>query len=517
MPRWLFPALTVLLAPHAFAADPLHVRIDALIDAKAKAASPPADDGEFLRRAYLDFVGTIPTADTARRFLDDQAPNKRAKLINELLADPRHARHMANQFHVALMERLGDHAEWTKYLERSFAGNKPWDQLVREVLRADPTDANARGASFFLAKRLENYGQNPVDYAGLTRDVGRLFLGRDLRCAECHDHLFIADYKQAHFQGLHTFFKNTVLVDVAAAEVGEKPTVEKSKFMSVFTKVEMATAPALPGGRMLDIPAFAKGQEYADPPARGKKGPGVPKFSTLKAISEELPTAKNRDFVRNAVNRFWFLLLGRGIVHPLDLHHGGNPPSHPALLDLLADEFVAHQFDVRFLLREIALTRAYQRGSVLPSGGGPADSKLFATALEKRLSAEQLLSAVTTATGEAPTDALKAKFQKAFANQPRDPEDEVTPSLKGALFVLHDEAILGLLKAKPGNLVGRLAKVSDAAFAEGLYLAVLTRRPTADETATVEKVLTKHAADRESAAAKLAWALLASMEFGVNH
>lgn len=517
MHRWLMSVLTAFLALHAYAADPLHVRIDALIDAKAKTVSAPAADGEFLRRAYLDFVGTIPSADRARQFLDDKTPDKRTKLIDALLGDPRYARHRANQVHIALMERLGEHAEWMKYLEHSFATNKPWDQLVREVLRADAKDPQARGASFFLAKRLENYGQNPVDYSGLTRDVGRLFLGKNLQCAECHDHLFIAEYKQAHFQGLHSYFKNTVLVDTVTAEVGEKLTSEKTKFVSVFTKVEMATAPALPGGRMLEIPTFAKGQEYAAPPARGQKGPGVPKFSTLKAISEELPTAKNRDFARNAVNRFWFFLLGRGIVHPLDLHHAANPPSHPELLDLLADEFVAHQFDVKFLLREIALTRAYQRGSLLPAGTNAADLKHFATALEKRLSAEQLHAAVTTATGEKHTDAMKAKFLKVYANQPRDPEGEVAPSLKAALFVLHDEAILGLLEARSRNLVTRLTSSSDAAFADELYLSILTRRPTADEKATVEKFLQKHADEREAAARKLAWALLASMEFGVNH
>ena len=100
--------------------------------------------------------------------------------------------------------------------------------VVKKVLRADASDTAAPGAAFWVSKRLEHYGENPVDYPGLTRDAGRLFLGKDLRCAECHDHLFIDDYKQQDFQGLHTFFRNTFLVKAGTLQVGEKPTTEKT-------------------------------------------------------------------------------------------------------------------------------------------------------------------------------------------------------------------------------------------------------------------------------------------------
>src|SRR5262249_37489944 len=149
----------------------------------------------------------------------------------------RYPERMRDAFHGLLMERLGDHPEWSKYLVKSFAANKPYDLLAREVLRAAPRDESVRGAAFFYAKRLENYGQNPVDYAGLTRDVGRLFLGKDLRCAQCHDHLFIGDYKQRDFQGLLAFFQNAYLQDGAYPTVGERPTAKKLPFMSVFKKV----------------------------------------------------------------------------------------------------------------------------------------------------------------------------------------------------------------------------------------------------------------------------------------
>jgi hypothetical protein len=287
----------------------------------------------------------------------------------------------------------------------------------------------------------------------------------------------------------------------------------------VFDKVPMATGPALPGGKMIEFPTFPKGMEFAEPPDRKTNSPGVPKFSTLAAVSEQLPRAENRDFTRNMANRLWFVLMGRGLVHPLDMHHSQNPGLHPELLGLLADEFAAHKFDIKWLLRELALTKTYQRSSLLPAGAEPPGERHFATALEKRLSAEQLLASVVVATGADPKAAepLRPKFLKAFANQPREPEDEVAPSLKAVLFLLHDTAVLDLLKPGAGNLVDRLTKVPGEQVAEELYLAVLSRRPTAEESATVAKLLQKHAGQRPEAVGRLAWALLASMEFGVNH
>jgi hypothetical protein len=369
-----------------------------------------------------------------------------------------------------------------------------------------------------MSKRLENYGENPVDYSGLTRDVGRLFLGKNFQCCECHDHLTIDEYKQQHFQGLHAFVKNTYLVNAAKLQVAERPTTGKLAFASVFTKVPMATGPALPGLIMLDIPALPKGMEFATPPDRKTNEPGVPKFSTLAALADKLPTAENKPFARNAVNRLWFAMMGRGLVHPLDLHHANNPASHPELLDLLADEFVSHKFDVKWLLRELALTATYQRSSVLPAVN-PSGAQYFAVALERRLSAEQLLAATLTAmdADAKRAEALRPKFLKAFANPPREPEDEIAPSLKAALFTRNDTGLLELFKPTAGNLVTRATKLDDTAAAEELYLAILSRRPTAEERAAVQRLLAKHPQKRAEAVGRVAWALVASMEFGVNH
>jgi len=523
----------LLAASAAGAAGPLHQQIDAIILVKAKghAAAPLADDAEFVRRVYLDFAGRIPTGDETRAFLADAAPDKRARLIDKLLASPEYVRRMADAFHVMLMERLGDHPEWTQYLEASFAANKPWDQMTREMLRASADDPATRGAAFFLSKRLENFGQNPVDYPGLTRDVGRLFLGKDLQCAQCHDHLFIGEYKQHDFQGLFAFFQNVSRrADVLYPAVAEKPTTKKLEFMSVFRKVQRETGPRLPGGKEIALPAFKPGEEYLVPPDRKTRAPGVPRFSLLAAISEELPRPENEAFARNIVNRLWWLMMGRGLVEPLDLHHRGNEPSHPELLALLAREFTAHKYDIKWLLRELALSETYQRSSMMPQGDRPPPEK-FLVAHEKRLSAEQLLWSMLTATGEkervtaagndpkkpGSLEAARAKFLRAFANQAREPEESFAPSLKAALFLLNDDLVQDWLTPRPGNLLDAAAKEDDAKAVAELYLRILSRKPSEIEAAEAKAYLAKNAARRSAALKNLAWALLASTEFCVNH
>lgn len=513
-----------VLAPFS-AAEELHQRVDRAIYAKsdAKPFSPRADDAEFLRRVYLDFAGRIPSVDQTRAFLADTSPDKRTRLIDSLFASDDYARRMTDLFHVMLMERLGDHPEWTKYLHESFTMNKPWDKMAREILRADFNDTANRGAAFFLAKRLENYGQNPVDYPALTRDIGRLFLGKNLQCAQCHDHLFVDEYKQQHFQGLFAFVQNVSLLDAKAPSVAEKPATGKIAFMSVFKKINRETGPALPGGKEIEPPTFKKGEEWASKPDPKTKSPGVPKFSTLTLLSEQVASADNQDFARNAVNRLWFIVMGRGLVHPLDLHHKDNPASYPELLDLLAQEFVAHKFDIKWLLRELALTDTYQRSSQLPKDVAKTPPESFRTAIEKAVSAEQLLASMLEATGmgrdrSIANDVLKAKFIKAFANPAREPEEEFNPSLRAALFVLNDPVVFDWLKPKNGNLMDRLLKMNgDMKMADELYLSVLTRLPTEEEKSVVIKHLAKHGDKRGAALGQLIWALLASTEFSVNH
>jgi hypothetical protein len=512
-------------------ATPLSSRIDQLIAAAADGLlAPQSTDAEFCRRVYLDLAGRIPSLEETRAFLADSDAEKRTNLIDRLLASEDHVRRFSQVLHVMLMERLGDHAEWQKFLRESVQANKPWDKLVRELLNPNADDEATRGGALWYTKRLENYGQNPVDIPALVRDVGRHFLGIDVQCAQCHDHLFVDEYKQDFYHGLFAFVGNTsIRQDVKFPAVGLKPLEKKVEFMSVFVQKPLAVGPKLPGGTEIEVPTFAKGEEFEQPPDKKTRFPGTPKFNTLKLLSEQLPQADNRLFTRNIANRLWWLMLGRGLVEPLDLAHADNPPSHPELLDLLASELAAHQFDMRWLIREIAMSQTYQRSSAAADeAAAAAPAAKYSLALEKQLSSEQLLASIRQALGVGKPLTIDAtdkswsewqtKFDKALANPPREPEVGHNPTVKAALFFMNDAMVLGWLKPDGENLTGRLLKQTDAAsLADELYLSVLSRPPSDEETKGVADFLAARADRHEKAVTSLIWSLLASNEFGVNH
>jgi hypothetical protein len=516
--------------------QPLFPRIDELIAGRFDGQSPAplADDAEFLRRVWLDLAGRIPNAEETRRFLDSSDPDKRSQMIDQLLAAPTYAVRMQELFHVVLMERRGDNEKWKQYLRTAFEQNKPWDQIVRELLNPDPQDESRHGAAFFYAKRIEANGQNPIDHPGLTRDVGRLFLGADLQCAQCHNHLFIDDYKQRDFQGLYSVYLNiSVKNEADLPGVTEKPMKKKLEFVSVFDPTQNETGPRVPFGAEMAIPEQAAGGP-----------PDAAPVSVLALLANEFPTNQNVLFSKNIANRLWFVMMGRGLVHPLDLHHSGNPPSHPELLELLASEFAAHHYDIKWMLRQLALSQTYQRSSRYPVQVANADNsaasvnaeqilpQTYLVANEKRMLAEQLLHSTLQATGnferlQQPTEEgkpntefvdLTSRYVAAFANEPREPEDQINPTVKGALFSLNDDMLLKLLSRQSGNLIDRLLTMTDESLlAENLYLSVFTRRPTEEERSELSAWLAKHGDSREKAITTWAWSMLTSMEFVVNH
>jgi len=510
---------------------PLCRRIDEQIEARSGGQiAEQTSDAEFLRRVYLDLAGRVPSLEETRAFLADGAADKREKLIDHLLASDDHVRRMTQVLHVMLMERMGDHAEWQKFLRTSLEANKPWDQLCRELLSPNAEDEATRGSAFWYTKRLEKYGENPVDLPGLVRDVGRLFLGIDVQCAQCHDHLFVEDYKQEFYHGLFAFVGHTTIrTDVKFPAVGLKPLDKKVEFMSVFVQQPKAVGPKLPFGAEAELPTFAKGEEFEQAPDRKKNFAGVPKFHTLRLLAEQLPCADNKLFTRNIANRLWWLMIGRGLVEPLDLHHAANPPTHPELLDLLADELAAHHFDMRWLLREMALSRVYQGSSAgADEGSAAAPPQSYRLAIEKQLSSEQMLASIRQALsdgkplGQAPGDKnwiqWQANFDKALANPPREPEVGHNPTVKAALFVMHDATLLEWLRPGGDNLTARLLKVDDAgSLADELYLAVLSREPNDEETLVVRDYLGSRAGERERAIQNLIWSLIASNESCTNH
>jgi len=539
MPRLSLAALVLTaLAPPALA-QPLHDRIDRAAALAEKdldgTAAPRASDPEFLRRITLDLTGTIPTATDARAFLKETTPDKRVKVIDRLLASPEHARHLQNVFDVMLMERRPDkyvpRAAWQDYLRSSFAENKPWDVLVRELLSADGTDPKTRPAAKFFLDRDGEPNQ-------ITRDISRLFLGMNLHCAQCHDHPLVEYYKQAHYYGIVAFLNRTTLFTDKAknltvlAEKAEGDTT----YQSVFDpkKETKKTLPMVPFGTAIQEPALEKGKEYAVAPANGVRP--VPKFSRRAQLAAQVATKDNVQFRRNIANRLWALMIGRGLVHPLDLDHPANPPSHPELLTLLADEIAATKFDVRNFLREVALSKTYQRSSELPAGAKEVSVKSLAAAHLKPLSPEQLASALMQATGliDAERKSLGkgvtepalnsrlagnvAPFVTTFGGKPGVAQTSFEATLDQTLFLVNGKLVHGWLAPRPGNLTERLTQLKDTdAIADELYLSVLTRLPAEDERKEVAEFLKGRTADRPAALQELTWALLASAEFRFNH
>lgn len=526
------------------AGESLHGQIDRFIAAKAGDAplAPQSDDAEFVRRIYLDLAGRIPTVGEAEGFFKNASSDRRAQLIDRLLAGPDYPRRMQDLFHAMLMERRGDNEHWAKFLRSAFEHNMPWDQMARAIIKADADDEKQPGAAYFLTARLVSEGaMAPVDVPGLTRDVGRLLAGVDLGCAQCHDHVSIDQYKQRDFQGLHMVFENVqTRRDVPYPAVAEKVMTAKKDFMSVFEMEDMQTAPRIPGGKEIEIVAFAKGEEYAVQPDRKTRAPGEPKFSPLRELASGLASAENELFCKNIANRLWFVMMGRGLVEPLDLHHGDNPPSHPEVLELLAREFATHRFDIKWMLRELALSQTYQRTSNVSTDETATRPAAYILANEKRLSAEQLFWSVAVATGQLDhsgkestpnsfekivaeskeLDALRGLFLKAFANPPKEPEVDFEPTVKAALFLMHDQRVLDLLKPKAGNLIGRVSQIADEReMIEELFLAILSRLPSDEDLADVTAYLKQHEGEGNKADAlgHLAWALLSSTEFCVNH
>ena len=525
--------LTAILLPAELpAAEPaMHELIDQHIEATlTKRKLPKADsasDAEFLRRVYLDLTGVIPDAKTAREFLDDSDKAKREKLIDRLLASEAFARHMAIVLDVTLMERRPDKyvttPEWRGWLQASVAENKPLDQLVREILGSDGVDEKLRPAAKFYLDRA-------VEKDVLVRDIGRLFLGVDLQCAQCHDHPDIDDYLHRHYHGLSVFVAGSKTFRQPDGKfVLQETVLREVEFASVFEPDKTnKTGPRLIEA-LLEVPEFPEGEEYVEKPSRTVRS--VPKFSLRKLLSERLPADETPEFARNLANRLWAMMMGRGIVHPLDAHHSSNPPSHPKLLDALSRRLVDSKYDLRVLLRELALSQTYQRSSLVPDGVDPNElpEDSFAVATMNGLSPEQLFESLLTATSaeailekqidevlaeeaaESETkeenpdepdeqkiaearqkkrDEMLAEFVKVFGSVPGQPQAEFSASLPQALFLANNETVADWVPAGSSNLAAQLTALDDPKrIADELFLAVLSRRPDDVERQTIVEIL----------------------------
>jgi hypothetical protein len=478
--------------------------------------SPLCDDATFLRRAFLDVTGSLPTPERAAAFLDSKDPEKRNKLLDELLGltgDP--ARDVHNNAYAAWWtlkwadlvrsnsSALGEQGMWALYnwMTASFRDNKRFDHFVRELI-------TARGSTF--SNGPANYFRVAGNPQELTEATAQLFLGVRVQCAKCHHHPF-ERISQADYYALAAFF----------ARVGTKPSQEFGLFGNETVVV------VRPDG---EIGHPKTGAVLKPTPLHGKPLAAEP-ADRRQALADWLTAADNPYFAHNVANRYFAYLMGRGLVEPIDDVRATNPPSNPALLDALADDFVKSGYDVKHLLRTILRSRLYQLDGQ-PTPANAADGRFYSHHPVKRLAAEALLDAVDAATG-VPTKFAKvplgtraielpdARYDNYFLNTFGKPRREGVcecervsePNLAQALHTLNGDVVAQKLASAQGRVARLVAakKSADEAVSE-LYLATLSRRPTAEELAACRR-LAAEARDPRAFYEDLLWSLINSKHF----
>jgi hypothetical protein len=528
MKRCLAVAGILLLLPPAARADPplpdaLARRIDELLAREQQAhqvtAAPRADDAEFLRRAYLDLTGRIPKVSDVRAFLADKDPQKRARLIANLLQTPRHATRFATTWRALLTPEITAggqagvfQAGFEAWLYQKFRGNAPYDRMVFELLTV-PIAADANAAEVVLrdfekANALAFYAVKDAAPENLAAATSRLFLGVQLECAQCHDHPF-AQWTRAQFWNQAAFF---------AGIQRQGRTI----FQPLIETPDQRKLPGGAGGKK-DIPAL-----FLD----GKQPDFVPGVSSRVALARWITAADNHYFARATVNRLWGQLFGRGIVDPVDNFHDDNPPSHPDLLDELARAFVQSKFDLHYILTAMTLTEAYQRTSAR-THASQDDPRWFARMAVKALTGEQFYDSLVLATGfrEPQPGAKPGKGAKGGAVSPRSqflaqfalrgPAGEPETSVQQALTLMHGKFITDATTVKTSATLTAAAETPHLKTPERiemLYLATLSRLPTERELQIALHHVSKADASREpERLADVFWVLLNSAEFRLNH
>ena len=471
-------------------------RVDELVIAKWKLLGiPPSEvcsDAEFLRRVSIDLTGTLPKPDEVRRFLASRNPQRRAKLIDKLLASEEFADFWAMKwcdlFRVKseFPNTLWPNAvqAYHRWVRMSIAGNKPYDQFVRELLTATGSNFREPPSNFYRAF-LKKDPQNVAEVAALT------FMGARIGCARCHGHP-TENWTTDDNLGVSAFF----------AQVKYKATMEwKEEIVYLDPKQVMrkpktgeVIKPKLPGGQVVEL----DGAE--DARAR---------------FAQWLTATDNPWFARNIVNRTWFWLLGRGIVHEPDDLRPTNPPENPQLLDYLAQELVSHQYDLKHIYRLILNSRPYQLSS-RTNQWNRDDAAHFSHYYVKRLGAETLLDAIGQVTDRWDTyrsiipepfvvlppsfrathlsdGSVSVPFLELFGRPPRDTafesDRDLELYLRQTLHLLNSTDVQTKVATSPWLVKVVKEATDESKIIEGIYLATVSRYPSDAEKAKAASYL----------------------------
>lgn len=572
--------------PMAVAAK-IDADIQKRLDAEKVKPSPLADDVEFMRRAYLDITGQIPSADKARAFIDSKNPDKRRLLIDELLASPNFGKNYGIMWRNLIYNRNDDnrnlrHGEFTDWLADGFNKGRGWDKTVYAIIMAEGQTNESPQGFFYMANR----DMNLVDVGKVVGSINELFLGNQMACAQCHNHPFTKEWKRDDFWGMAAFFAR--VRDMGPGSSPNKPSQTGGRIYEVSSegidrRIKQKKTYVVPKpGAVVDIPnpseegkilgtakaKFFKGAE----PKLGKEGPYRQVFAAWAVAPD------NKFFANASVNRIWFRLFARGLVDPVTELNDHNAPSHPETMALLAQEFKASGFDYKHMIRCICNTQAYQRTSKPINENKDAKPELFSRMTVKVMNADALYDSLYLAMGQAPSSPpppknapatptkpdvkpTKAEAKAAAAAKAEGkpvPKPEAKPAAEpqpakaktkgksaakskrggrgdGArenfvkFFALGDDndptesghgipQFLRLMNSehfnKGGPIVDNLLKSNPSPdrVLEGLFLATLSRRPTAEEVKDFTALASKKQ-DPKQGYGSVLWVLLNCAEF----
>ncbi len=551
--------------------------IDAMLDAAHVQnnieAAPPAADSEFLRRLSLDVRGIIPTIEESIAFLNDKSPDKRTEWTTKFLDSPERGENWGLYWDKVLVGTLDQPANpmaqrvvkgaWRNWVAEQFNANTPYDDFARAVISAE-------GEVFESpeAMPLARWRRAPENMAGT---MSRVFLGTQIQCAQCHDHKTNPELTQKKFWEFAAFYGNTRVVPVPNSMMSDRPSL---RVQDVGMKWEMEIPNSDPKETV--IPRYLDGspamREVVDENGRAlderemrsamrelrvlrrarqemKDNPSPEKIANLldqtsvahDTRRDQLASFMMRNdeelFAANMMNRLWARYFGRGFLEPVDDWNTGTEPVLPEILDALTSEFIASDFNIKRMETLILNTNAYRRSGT-PTESSAKHPELFAHALLRPLGPEQLLDSLVRATNVQDADTgggrrsamrnlllerYASQFVFTFDNDEMEWTSTFENSIPQALFLLNDDGINGAVSGTEGAMLSRIAATtSDLDKAtDYLYLAALSRRPTAEEKQRILKVLQSAQATSDAELSRVAedvfWALLNSTEFMTNH
>jgi hypothetical protein len=496
--------------------------IDELVIDKLKslriAPSAPAGDSAFIRRAYLDAAGILPTAEEVDDFLADQSPDKRKKLIDALLERDEFVDYWAYKWSDLLLvssKKLRANAvrSYYNWIRESVKQNKSWDKFAREIFTSSGNTRQMGELNYFVLHK------DPIEMA---ENVTQAFLGQKLTCARCHNHPLEKWTQKQYYQ-----------------------------FANLFSRVGFKN-----GDEAGDTVVFAKATGDLNHPRLMKPLPPTPLDGEPMALDSTadrrvhfanwLTSPKNPFFARALVNRVWGNFMGRGFTEPVDDVRVTNPASNEELFTALTKDFIEHGFDVKRLVRTIMNSGAYQLSSE-SNATNQSDNKYYSKYIVKRLSGEVLLDAMSQVTGvpsrfpgfpvgtramQLPDTQVKSEFLTSFGRPARiicdAGERSSEPSILQALNVINGETLNKKL-SDPNGYAALALKLglSDSKILEHLFLSAYSRYPTdAEKKSTVESLKASRTANgsadvqrdvRQKSLEDMMWALLTSKEFLFNY